>query len=301
MPPTRFATTIERGVDQWAPVLVFAALPTLGLVAGPSYSSLIIGLAIIQLLSGLAAGRGLPSIDRPLAVLAALFVVLCWASVAWSINQRESMRAALGLTGVLLALLVFRGGRYGRPEAIETLFRALLIATLLGIAVACLDVWLGYPLESATSTKPGVHAATKYNRGFDYLVLIAWPLLAHIWCAAPALGGGRAGPRHGGDAGANAEPGGASRRRRRRGRAATGLGRTAADCHRPGLRRDRIRRFPAGGVAPAGRTARGAGAVPERLRRRPAGDLGLHDRAGVRAPDPRLGSAHRHVPADPSS
>ncbi|HLB96528.1 MAG TPA: hypothetical protein VJK90_02640, partial [Acetobacteraceae bacterium] len=181
MPPTRFATTIERGVDQWAPVLVFAALPTLGLVAGPSYSSLIIGLAIIQLLSGLAAGRGLPSIDRPLAVLAGLFLALCWASVAWSNNQRESMRAALGLTGVLLALLVFRAGRYSRPEAIETLFRVLLIATLLGIGIACLDVRLGYPLESATSTKPGMHAATKYNRGFDYLVLIAWPLLAHLW------------------------------------------------------------------------------------------------------------------------
>jgi exopolysaccharide production protein ExoQ len=181
MPPTRFATTIERAVDQWAPVLVFAALPTLGLVAGPSYSSLIIGLAIIQLLSGLAAGRGLPSIDCPLAAIAFLFLALSWASVTWSIDQRESVRAALGLTGVLVALLVFRAGRYGRPEAIETLFRVLLIATLIGIGVAWLDVRLGYPLESATSSKPGIQAATKYNRGLDYLVLIAWPLLAHIW------------------------------------------------------------------------------------------------------------------------
>ncbi len=180
MPPTRFATTIERGVDQWAPVLVFAGLPTLGLAAGPSYSSMIIGLAVVQLLSGLAAARGVPSIDWPLAGIAALFLVLCWASVAWSIDQRESARAALGLTGVLAALLVFRAGRYGRT-AVETLFHVLLIATLLGILLAWLDIWLGYPLESAISTKPGVHAATKYNRGFDYLVLIVWPLLAHVW------------------------------------------------------------------------------------------------------------------------
>ena len=176
-----FATTIERGVDQWAPVLVFAALPTLGLAAGPSYSSLIIGLAVVQLLSGLAAGRGLPPIDRPLAAIAGLFLTLCWASVAWSIDQRESMRAALGLTGVLVALLVFRSGRYGRPEAMETLFRVLLIATLVGIGMARLDIWLGYPLEGVISTKPGFHAATKYNRGVDYLVLIVWPLLAHVW------------------------------------------------------------------------------------------------------------------------
>jgi exopolysaccharide production protein ExoQ len=193
MPSTRFATTIERGVDQWAPVLVFAGLPTLGLEAGPAYSSMIIGLAAVQLLSGLATGRGSPPIDRPLAVIAGAFLVLCWTSVTWSIDPRESARAALGLTGVLVALLVFGAGRSDRPEVIETLFRVLLAATVAGIAIAYLDVWLGYPLESVISTKPGVHAATKYNRGFDYLVLIAWPLLAYIrwrrrWWAMCMLG-----------------------------------------------------------------------------------------------------------------
>ncbi|WP_158928686.1 O-antigen ligase [Acidisphaera sp. S103] len=181
MPPTLLATTIERGIDRSAPVLVFAALPTLGLAAGPSYSSLIIGLAVVQLLSGLAAGRGLPPIDRPVAAIAGLFLALCWASVIWSIDQRESIRAAAGLTGVLVALLMFRAGRYGRPESMETLFHVLLIATLVGVGIAWFDVRLGYPLEALISTKPGVHAATKYNRGFDYLVLIAWPLLAHVW------------------------------------------------------------------------------------------------------------------------
>jgi len=181
MPTKRFATSIERGVDRWAPVLVYAGLPTLGLVAGPSYSSMIIGLTVVQLLSALAAGRGVPPIDRPLAAIAALFLLLCWASAAWSIVPRESVRGALGLTGVLVALLVFHAGQTGRPEVIETLFRVLLVATLVGIVVAGLDMALGYPLESLVSTKPGVHAATKYNRGFEYLVLMAWPLLAHAW------------------------------------------------------------------------------------------------------------------------
>jgi O-antigen ligase len=181
MPLRRSATTIERGVDRWAPVVVFAGLPTIGLVAGPSYSSMIIGLAVVQLLCGLAGGRGLPPIDRPLVGIAGLFLVLCWASAAWSIVPRESMRGALGLTGVLVALLVFCAGRTDRPEVVETLFRVLLVATLVGIAVACLDMLLGYKLESLVSTKPGVHAATKYNRGVDYLVLIVWPLLAHVW------------------------------------------------------------------------------------------------------------------------
>jgi O-antigen ligase len=193
MPVRRFATAIERCVDQWAAIIVFAGLPTLGLAAGPSYSSMIIGLTALQLLTGLGAGRGLPPIDRPLAAIAGVFLLLCWASATWAIVPRESVRAALGVTGVLAALLVFLAGRYDRPEVVETLFRVLLIAIVVGISVACLDMALGYPLESLISTKPGVQAATKYNRGFDYLVLIAWPVLAHAgwrrrWLAMCMLG-----------------------------------------------------------------------------------------------------------------
>jgi O-antigen ligase len=180
-PLRRFAKTIEPVIDGCAPVLAFAALPTVGLVAGPSYSSMIIGLAAVQFLSGLGVGRGVPAIDRPLAAIAGLFLALCWVSATWSIVPRESVRAALGLTGVLVAMLVFLAGRYDRPKLVETLFRVLVIATLVGVAVACLDRVLGYPLESAISIKPGVNAATKYNRGCDYLVLIAWPVLAHAW------------------------------------------------------------------------------------------------------------------------
>ncbi len=193
MPVTRFAPAIERGLARWAPVLAFALLPTLGLVAGPSYSSMMIGLAAVQLLAGLGAGRGLPAIDRPLAVLAALFLLLGWASATWSVVPRESLRAALGLTGVLAALLVLLAGRDDRAELAATLFRVLLVAIVLGVAGAWLDRALGYPLQLLVSTKPGVHAATKYNRGADYLVLIAWPVLAHAgwrrrWWAVCALG-----------------------------------------------------------------------------------------------------------------
>ena len=193
MPVRRFAPAIERGLDMWAPVVAFALLPTLGLVAGPSYSSMIIGLAAVQLVAGFCAGRGLPSIDRSLAALAGLFLLLCWASAAWSIVPRESLRAAFGLTGVLVALLVFLAGRYDRPDVVAALFRVLLIAIVVGAAGVCLDMALGYPLELLVSTKPGVQAATKYNRGIDYLVLIAWPVLAHAgcrrrWWAMVALG-----------------------------------------------------------------------------------------------------------------
>ena len=180
MPVTRLAPTIAR-VAAWAPVVVFAGLPTVGMVAGPSYSSMVIGLAVVWLAAGWGAGRGLPAIDRSFAALAGVFLLLCWASAAWSIAPRDSVRSALGLSGVFVALLVVSAGRHDRPWVAETVFRVLLVATVAGVGVACLDMALGYPLQMLISTKPGVSAATKYNRGFDYLVLIAWPLLAHVW------------------------------------------------------------------------------------------------------------------------
>jgi exopolysaccharide production protein ExoQ len=176
-----FAQTIAPAIAWWAPLLAFGALPTIGLVAGPSYSSIVIGLAMVQLLSRLAAGQGLPSIDRPIAAIAAVFLLLCWASAAWSIVPRVSLQAALGLTGVLIGMLIFLAGRNERPELIEALCRVLLVAMLLGIAIVCLERALGYPLQSLLSRKPGVDAATKYNRGFDYLVMIVWPVLSHAW------------------------------------------------------------------------------------------------------------------------
>ena len=123
-------------------MLAFAALPTVGLVAGPSYSSMIIGLAAVQFLSGLGVGRGLPAIDRSLAAIAGLFLALCWVSAAWSIVPRDSVRAAMGHTGELESMQVFLPGLYQRPKMVDTLFWVLEIATLDGVAVACLDrVW----------------------------------------------------------------------------------------------------------------------------------------------------------------
>ena len=159
MPVTRLAPTIER-VEAWAPVVVFAGLPTVGMVAGPSYSSMVIGLAVVWLLAGWGAGRD--AFDRPVvccfgwcvpaAVLGECGVVDCAA------RQRAQCvgadRRSCGAAGGLRR-------RDDRPGVTEAVFRLLLIATVVGVAVACLDMALGYPLQMSISTKPGVSAATK--------------------------------------------------------------------------------------------------------------------------------------------
>jgi hypothetical protein len=56
----------------------------------------------------------------------------------------------------------------------------MLVATLIGGAIFLGDRALGYPLQSRFMGHSLAPVATKYNRGIDYLVLIAWPQLAYF-------------------------------------------------------------------------------------------------------------------------
>ncbi len=161
----------------WLPVAVFTALPIVGLVAGPSYAALIFGLGVVQLVHGLAARRAPPSSDRLLLWLAVAFAGLSWATVLWSIVPDRSWRGALQITGIFAASIVVLGNRPPSERTADALFRSMQIAFALGAVIIAIDAATGYHLQSLVaggkSTPP-----EKYNRGADYLVLIAWPLLA---------------------------------------------------------------------------------------------------------------------------
>ncbi len=165
---------------EWPAIAVFAALPSVGLVQGPSYAGLIFGLAVLQLAVVVVVQRRLPAIDRPLGLLAAAFAAWCWASVAWSIDPARSAAAALQMTAILAGCLIFLAGPRLRGAAVDRLFRVMLLATLLGGAIFLADRALGYPLQSLFMGRSLAPVATKYNRGIDHLALIAWPQLAYF-------------------------------------------------------------------------------------------------------------------------
>jgi hypothetical protein len=82
------------------------------------------------------------------------------------------------MTAILAGCLIFLAGPRLTGEAADRLFRILFIATLTGGAVFIADRALGYPLQSLFMDRSLAPVATKYNRGLDHLVLIAWPQLA---------------------------------------------------------------------------------------------------------------------------
>ena len=172
------SAAVERLMG-WLPVAVFAALPVVGLVAGPSYAGLIFGLGVVQFVHGVAAGR-LPLLsDRVLLGLAVAFAGLCWATTIWSIVPDRSLRGALQITGIFAASLVVLGNPPPQERTADALFRSMQIAFALGAMIIAIDAATGYHLQSLLAggqSKP----PEKYNRGADALVLIAWPLLARV-------------------------------------------------------------------------------------------------------------------------
>jgi O-antigen ligase len=159
------------------PVVVFTALPIVGLVAGPSFAALIFGLGIVQGLYTVVARRTWPQIDHTLMALAAALACLAWASIAWSIVPDQSWRGALQITAIFVACVVVLGNPLPSDQTRETLAHLMPVAFALGAVTICADAATGYHLQSIVAG--GKFAPpTKYNQGAIYLVLVAWPLLA---------------------------------------------------------------------------------------------------------------------------
>ncbi len=179
-PPTRTEPpmTAERQepVSPSVPFLaMFLALPVIGLAAGPLYAALVFGPAGALALLAAARHHRLPAIDRGFGTLALAFAALASAGTLWSIVPAHTAGAAAQIALILTAALLVLATPLPDPEACRALTRLLPWTLALGVALLCVDTTLGYPFQKLAGLD-----GTKYSRGLDYLVLIAWPLLAHF-------------------------------------------------------------------------------------------------------------------------
>jgi O-antigen ligase len=165
--------------SRWLTIVVFAALPSVGLIAGPTYAFLVFGFGVTQVLLG-GILRQWPRLDRQLGLLALAFITLCWASVEWSVDPARSAMAALQVTAVLAGALLALASPRLTAGATEQLFRGMVIATAAGCTILVLDTALNFPLQQHLLRRPPPLVGTKYNRGMDHLVLIVWPVLGYL-------------------------------------------------------------------------------------------------------------------------
>jgi O-antigen ligase len=170
-------TRLAGAVRTAAPLWVFAALPSAGLVNGALYAPLLFGLGGVLAVAGWAAGSARPRLDLPLLVLTAAFVALSWASLLWSVAPAETARRALQLSAIAAACLLLLAVPPPAPDRAERLFPVLLAALAVGALAMLADRVAGYPMQHRLAAK-ATYAVTKYNRGLDYLALLVWPMLA---------------------------------------------------------------------------------------------------------------------------
>jgi O-antigen ligase len=165
--------------SRWLTIAVFAALPSVGLIAGPTYAFLVFGFGVTHAVLG-GMQRQWPPIDRQLGWLAFSFAALCWVSVAWSVDPARSGMAALQVTAVLAGALFALAAPLPRGGTAERLFQVMVIATAVGSAILLVDTTLNFTLQQQLLHRAPPLVGTKYNRGMDHLVLIVWPVLGYL-------------------------------------------------------------------------------------------------------------------------
>ncbi len=173
--PTFFAAN-QDAIVKYLAVVLFVALPTFGLISGPAYAPVTFGLGGLVFLLAVKALRP----DRPLSLLAAAFLALCWLSILWSIGPQQSLHGALQLSAVLIAgLIVLSIHPRLHPHA-PVIFASLSMAICLGGLIFTVDILSGYQLTFLHLGWGDSYMTYKYNRGLDYLALVIWPVLAWV-------------------------------------------------------------------------------------------------------------------------
>jgi len=157
---------------------VFASLPVVGLVAGPSYAPLLFGLAGLSAILVCVEYRRWPALDKPVAIIVLLFVLLCAVGLIDTFSPRISRErveqmAGIAVGGLLVLALPVTSGQADR------LFRVLFWSVVLGVAVLGADTVLDYPLQHALGG-PAPNIGTKYNRGIIALAILIWPIIGNL-------------------------------------------------------------------------------------------------------------------------
>ena len=159
-------------------IAVFASLPVIGLVAGPSYAPLLFGLAGLSAILAGVEYRRWPALDRPVALIVLLFVLLCAVGLLDTFSPRITQQRLGQMAGISIGCVLLLAVPVAERQA-DRLVSVLFWTVALGVAILGADTAFDYPLQHALGGD-AVNIGTKYNRGLIALVILAWPAAANL-------------------------------------------------------------------------------------------------------------------------
>ncbi len=159
---------------------LFFTLPTIGLSSGPAYAPIIFSISGIIFIYYFARHRTPPLLPPTslIAVVTAL-TLLCWVGWWWSVDPQQTARTAKQFSLIALGAILCPPLAHGLGDKERRrLLAGLAVAVAVGAVLVGADMASGYKLTLLRMGWGDPGQFYKYNRGINYLMLIAWPLLA---------------------------------------------------------------------------------------------------------------------------
>jgi hypothetical protein len=175
----------SQDTQDWARIAAYAALPTMGLIGGPSYADIVFAIGALCLVHQLLFLHARPRLAPVFPALALGFVALCGVGAAWSVVPGTTLSGTVQMAAIFAGSMAFLAVPAAPALPVQrtgTLFTVVLVAAVAGGAVFWADKATGFHFQGALTHRAGPIAATKYNRGIDYFVLLAWPVLGWFCC-----------------------------------------------------------------------------------------------------------------------
>jgi exopolysaccharide production protein ExoQ len=161
----------------WILSAAFALAPPLLAVAPLGMAPLLIATAVLGYVVERVLSGGWPRVPADTAVLFAIFLVWCAASLIWDLNPGSGARKLVDvvlITGSLLALLAL-ASRIDLEQS-RRLSWALAGGMLVGLLLLAIETVFDFPLYRAVmGSSPKLDDLIESKRSVDALPLLIWP------------------------------------------------------------------------------------------------------------------------------
>ncbi|MGE3623819.1 MAG: O-antigen ligase family protein [Bdellovibrionales bacterium] len=160
-------------------LLIYVLTATVGLFTGGIWASFGIGAALVLFFGVWFAERRAPLPDRQLILFAGVVLLVATVLNLQSLEPRLSWHTWLQLATIFLPLCLFANPGIQKRAASAQFFDILPVAAAIGLVAISLELLAEGPLLKFH--RGPAAQLYQYNRGFSYMVILAFPILASLW------------------------------------------------------------------------------------------------------------------------